>query len=98
MSDRKNNPAFGGEWEEIQKELLTDEEREECRIRAEILCAFVEARKNKKISQRDLEKLSGIKQPMIARIEKEDADPRLGTIIKYLRPLGMTLAIVPAEK
>ena len=41
--------------------------------------------------------MSGIKQPMIARIEKGKAVPNTDTLIKLLFPLGKTLAIVPLE-
>ncbi|BBE81830.1 hypothetical protein NTHiID19_14170 [Haemophilus influenzae] len=47
------------------------------------------------ISQKQLETLSGVKQPMIARIEKGQTNPQLETLLKLLAPLGKTLSIVP---
>ena len=47
------------------------------------------------ISQRQLEELSGVKQPQIARMERGNADPQLGTLLRVLNAMGKTLAIVP---
>ena len=66
-----------------------------------LITGLVKAREEKEISQKKLEELSGIKQPMIARIEKGKAVPNTDTLIKLLFPLGKTLAIVqlePAQK
>ena len=52
---------------------------------------------NKSITQRELETLSGVKQPVIARMEKGVTSPQLDTILKVLAPLGKTLAIVPLQ-
>jgi len=42
--------------------------------------------------------LSGVKQPVIARLEKGQTDPQLTTVMKILAPLGKTIAIVPLKK
>ena len=86
------------EWTDIRKELYTEEERKESDLRVAFLSALIDARNEGKLSQRQLEQMSGVKQPMIARIEKGDTDPRLNTILRMLAPLGKTLAIVPIEK
>ena len=72
------------EWQDVQKELFTEQEIEEAKIEAEILEVFVEARKKKLITQKQLEELCGIKQPMIARIESGETTPRIDTLIKLL--------------
>ena len=59
--------------------------------------SIIEARREKGITQKELEKLSGVKQPHIARIESEDTSPQINTVIKLLAPLGKTLKIVPIE-
>ena len=62
-----------------------------------LITGLVKAREEKGISQKKLEELSGIKQPMIARIEKGKAVPNTDMLIKLLFPLAYTLAIVPLE-
>lgn len=54
---------------------------------------FVKARKSAGLSQKQLEILSGIPQPCIARTEKGITDPQLTTLLKMLEPLGLTLSI-----
>ncbi|MBQ9388716.1 MAG: helix-turn-helix domain-containing protein, partial [Synergistaceae bacterium] len=57
----------------------------------------IKARQEKGLSQKKLEELSGVKQPIIARIERGSTSPRLSTVLKVLAPLGKTLAVVPIE-
>jgi transcriptional regulator with XRE-family HTH domain len=44
-----------------------------------------------KMSQRDLAKKTGIKQPMIARIERFDTTPRFDTLLKIANALDLRL-------
>lgn len=86
------------EWRDVRKELFTEDEIKESDLRVAFLCALIDARNEEKITQRQLEQMSGVKQPVIARIESGSTDPRLGTVLRMLAPLGKTLAIVPIEK
>lgn len=61
--------------------------------RQKLVEEFVKARKNAGLSQKQLEILSGIPQPCIARTEKGLTDPQLTTLLKLLSPLGLTLSI-----
>lgn len=81
--------------EEFDREHFTPEEIAESDLRAAFITALVEARQEKGISQRDLEALSGVKQPQIARMERGDANPQLDTMLRVLAAMGKTLAIVP---
>ena len=83
--------------EEFDKEHFTPEEIAESDLRATLISALVEARQEKGISQRELEALTGVKQPQIARMEKGDANPQIDTLLKVLAALGKTLAIVPLQ-
>ena len=85
-------------WDELREELFTPEEIAESNLRVALIGELIKARNEQNISQKELEHLSGIKQPSIARVEKMNTDPRLHTLIKLLLPLGKTLAIVPLEK
>ena len=62
-----------------------------------IVAEIVQTRQAKNISQRKLSELSGVKQPIIARMEKGTTDPQLETVLKVLHPLDKTLAVVPNE-
>ncbi|MDE6212293.1 MAG: helix-turn-helix transcriptional regulator [Lachnospiraceae bacterium] len=92
-----NNSAIGSSWEDVRKELFTPEEIAESNLRVSIIGELIKARQEKGISQKKLEELSGVKQPVIARMEKGSTSPQLDTILKVLAPLGKTLAVVPLE-
>lgn len=93
-----NNSALGGTWEELQKELFTPEEIAASDLRVALIGELIKARQEKGISQKRLEELSGVKQPIIARMEKGSTSPQLDTILKVLAPLGKTLAVVPIQQ
>jgi ribosome-binding protein aMBF1 (putative translation factor) len=93
-----NNSAIGGTWDELQKELFTPEEIAASNLRAALIGELVNARQEQGISQKQLEEMSGVKQPVIARMEKGYTSPQLDTVLKVLAPLGKTLAIVPLQQ
>ena len=85
-------------WEEVRKSLNITPEEEEIKLEMEIMEATIEARKKSQLSQRELSKKTGIKQPAIARIEKGIGSPRVSTLMKLLYPIGYTLRVVPLNK
>ena len=93
-----NNNAIGESWEEVKKELFSPEEIIEIDASAALMGQLIEARQAQGISQKRLEELSGVSQPVIARMEKGITSPQLSTLLKVLRPLGLTLKIVPVPK
>ena len=95
--DNHNNSFIGGSWEALEKEIYTPEEIAESDLRVAIISEIVKARKEKGISQRKLGELSGVKQPIIARMERGTTSPQLDTVLKLLAPLGKTLAVVPMQ-
>ena len=92
------NSAIGRDALEFIDTILTPEEIAESNLRVALIGELIKARQEKGLSQKKLEELSGVKQPIIARMEKGTTTPQLSTILKVLIPLGKTLAIVPLEK
>ena len=92
-----NNSAIGSKWEDVQAELFTSEEIAESNLRVSLIGELIKARQEHGISQKRLEEMSGVKQPIIARMEKGYTSPQLDTLLKVLAPLGKTLAIVPLD-
>lgn len=90
MSDMS---SVGRTWADVRKDLLTPEEIAESDLRVALIGELIKARKEKGLSQRELEELSGVKQPVIARMENGSTIPNLNTILKVLAPLGKTLYI-----
>ena len=89
------NSAIGSGWGEVRAELFTPEEIAESNLRVALIGELIKARQEKGITQKELEKMSGVKQPVIARMETGSTSPQLDTILKILAPLGKTLAVVP---
>jgi predicted XRE-type DNA-binding protein len=89
---------IGDNWEDVRKRFFTPEEIAECDLRVALIGELIKARQEQGISQRRLEELSGVKQPVIARMEKGSTTPQIGTVIKVLASLGKKLTIVPIEQ
>ena len=90
-----NNSAIGQSWDEFEKTIFTQEEIAESNLRVALIGELIKARNEKGISQKKLEELSGVKQPIIARMEKGHTNAQIEIILKILAPLGKTLAVVP---
>lgn len=94
---KRGSAAIGENALEFMDSLLTKEEIEGSNLRVAIMEEIISARKEKGISQKKLEELSGVKQPVIARMESGATSPQLDTVLKLLAPLGKTLAVVPMQ-
>lgn len=92
MSVTMNGNTFAT-WEDVRKEMFTPEEIAESNLRVALIGELVKARKERGLSQKQLEELTGVKQPVIARMENGSTTPNLSTILKVLVPLGKTLYI-----
>ncbi len=71
-----------------QREL--DQFREEFSLASQLIAS----RREGKLSQRDLAKLSGVPQSEISRIETGAGNPTYATITALLKPLGKRVALV----
>ncbi len=98
MIDFENNPAIGQSWKEVEKVLFTPEEIAASDLRVALIGELIKARNERGISQKKLEEMSGVKQPVIARMERGITSPQLDTVLKVLNSLGKTLAVVPLEQ
>ena len=73
---------------------LTEDERKVFDSRREtstIIAKIIKRRMDLKMSQRDLAIKTGIKQPMIARIENGDSVPRIDTLIRIANELNLKI-------
>lgn len=60
---------------------------------ASIITALIQQRNALGLTQRDLASLCGIPQSSVARIESYKTTPNLDTLLKIMRPLGLTLTV-----
>jgi transcriptional regulator with XRE-family HTH domain len=81
VADRKaRDPEFAAAYDEISFVM-------------DVAVALTDLREARGMSQRDLAAASGIKQPMINRIERGSQVPKTTTLVKLLRALDGVLAI-----
>jgi DNA-binding XRE family transcriptional regulator len=92
---KENDSSIGRSWDEVRQELFTPEEIAASDFRVAIIGELIKARQECGVSQKRLEELSGVSQPVIARMEKGSTSPQIDTVLKLLAPLGKTLAVVP---
>ena len=59
-----------------------------------LINAVVEAREERGLTQKQLSELCGVKQPVIARLESAAHSPQINSMLRILKPLGYTLAVV----
>ena len=82
-------------WKDLRKTFnLTPEEEEIINLEKSLISAIVDAREQCGLTQKQLSELCGVKQPVIARLESAVHSPQVNSIIKILKPLGYTLAVV----
>ena len=89
--------AMGEDVLAFMDSMMTPEEVAESNLRVALIGELIKARQEKGISQRKLGELSGVKQPIIARMENGSTSPQVTTLLKVLAPLGKTLAVVPLD-
>lgn len=87
-------------WIDVKDNIksLEPEEKEEIEIISKLVTEVIERRIEMGLSQRDLARLSGVKQPAIARLETLGSIPRLDTLVKILKVLGLKINLVFDEE
>jgi hypothetical protein len=81
MSKKPNSP-IGRHWDEVRVESCMPVEIAASDLRDAIIGEFVKARQEQGLSQ----KISDVKSPIIARMEKGSTKPQLDTVLKVLVP------------
>lgn len=80
LNEQLKDDDFKKEWNNIQPEL-------------QIIDTLIEARKAKKITQKQLSELTGITQGDISKLENGSANPSIKTLQRLANALGMMLKI-----
>lgn len=80
LKELLKNPEFKKEWEESETEYM-------------LACKLIEARLNKKLSQKELAKKIGTSQAAISRIESMNGNPSLSLLKRIAVALNTRLQI-----
>ncbi|MFE7409425.1 helix-turn-helix domain-containing protein [Streptomyces laurentii] len=93
---RAHPPPFRANWTELRENALRDPETaayEAARIRYELGRAVRERREKSGMTQSHLARLSGLRQPAVARFEAGGAMPTLPMLERLAAGLGMRLNV-----
>ena len=85
--------VMGYDLEEVRKEINTPKKSSSYELCEEIIKEIVHMRQYNNLSQNELADISGVRQPMIARIEHGINTPNMSTVLKLLAAFGKTLYI-----
>ena len=88
-----NEKYLGSSFEDFKKEVYSKEERQIFEAKVELISAMIQERKKHKITQKKLEMLTGVKQPMIAKIESGESNPSIESVLRLLNAMGKKLKI-----
>jgi transcriptional regulator with XRE-family HTH domain len=85
------------EWRKLREEILADpqvrEEYERLRPQHELASRLIALRKTLDLSQRDLARAAGMRQPQIARIETGESSPTWATLSRIFEAVGAEVEV-----
>ena len=90
---RKYGSSVGDDANDFINSVLTKEEMAEVAFEAQLMAELTKARKEKRLTQKELGELCGLPQQTIARIEEGDGSQSISTVTKVLAVLGKRLYI-----
>lgn len=89
--------TLGKTWREVQRELFTPEEIAASDARVQLSIEMSKARKSRGLTQKKLSEITGIRQPVISRIEQGDTATQIDTLIRLAAAMNMKMAVVPMD-
>jgi predicted transcriptional regulator len=84
---------FNGYLDECMKDPEFKKEYDDLAVEYEIKQAMIDARKEKKLTQKDLSKLTGIQQSHISRLENANYNPSIAFLKRIAHALDKELHI-----
>jgi DNA-binding XRE family transcriptional regulator len=91
------NAPNGDDLDEYLAEQMKNPEfralYEDGHARDRLLDALVQARKDAGLTQTEVARRLGVRQPTVSKFEAEGSDPQLSTIQRYARALGKVIRV-----
>lgn len=83
-------------WSDVRENIqaLSEFEKEQIDLAAELVAQIINRRAELGLTQRQLAEKAGVKQSAIARLESQAVVPRIDTLYKLLRPLGLKIKLI----
>lgn len=92
------NNRYGEDWEKWLIENMGEDELADIDRRTKLPLFFIDLRNKLSLTQKEVAEKCGVKQPMIARLEKGNVNIGINTLNKILAPLGYELTITKIKK
>lgn len=89
--------TLGKTWRDVQKELYSPEEIAASDARVKLAIALSKARKTQGVTQKELSEKTGIKQPVISRLEHGDTATHIDILIRLATAMNLKMQIVPLD-
>ena len=93
----KENSALGRSWKQARQELFSPEEIAASDARVKLAIALSKARKAQGLTQKELSEKTGIRQPVISRLEHGDTATQIDTLIRLFAAMNMKMQVVPLD-
>lgn len=90
----KIKSANGDIWDSEKKEFIRAIDVKANKLQSEFIQQLVSVRLEQHLSQKEIEKRCGVKQPVIAKLETSVTNPQLMTIARILASMNKRLVIV----
>ncbi|RYG71627.1 XRE family transcriptional regulator [Lentibacillus lipolyticus] len=82
-------------WADYKKQITAIDQAELEQI--ELVAQIINHRKKLGITQKELAEMAGLKQSAIARLESEGSIPRLDTLEKVTKALGLKIVLIDED-
>ena len=89
--------TLGKTWRDVQKELYSPEEIAASDARVKLAIALSKARKAQGLTQKELSEKTGIRQPVISRLEHGDTATQIDFLIKLVTAMNLKMQVVPLD-
>ena len=88
-------------WEEYKNKVKAEDSAaardiEDAELCAPVLCAMIRKSEELGMSRRELAERCGISESSVRRIESFETSPKIGTLLRILRNLGLGLSVTSA--
>ena len=84
-------------WGDIRETVCNADELSRIERRNEVMRKLLARRAELHLSQKDVERISGVKQPVISRMERAVTSAQMDTFFDVLDALQLRMELVPVE-
>ena len=84
-------------WDEVRKTVCDTDELARIERRNDVMRKLLARRAELELSQKDIERISGVKQPVISRMERAITSTQLDTFFDVLDALQLRMELVPVD-